>query len=387
MIHKPLSLYVHIPFCVKKCRYCDFLSIPFDSVSADRYIEAVSEELRLYCRNYQWKKPVIDTLFFGGGTPSVLSRIQWQRLADGIRSSITLADNYEWTIECNPDSFSEEKALTYLETGVNRITFGVQSLVPGELSIMGRIHSSERVFEVLGSSVLSGFKSVGVDCIYGLPGQKLNTLHYTLTNLLDLSIIKHLSVYELNINEDTPFGRHQKILPLPDEDLSYEMALEVLQLSKKRGFEQYEISNFALPGHRCRHNEIYWNHNNYIGIGIGAHSYIHPLRFADNNDIITYIRTITEGSLPVKECETIDREILAREIIFLGVRRSDGIDEVEFYNKTGFDFKDYAGSHKLTLLLDNNLLTRDGRFWKPSEQGLLRADAIARNLIRYENTI
>lgn len=296
-----------------------------------------------------------------------------------------LAENYEWTIECNPDSFSDEKASVYLETGVNRITFGVQSLVPGELSIMGRIHSADRVFEILGSSALSGFNSVGVDCIYGLPGQTLNSLHYTLTALLNFQIIKHLSVYELNINEETPFGRHQKILPLPNEDLSYEMAQKVLQISKSYGFEQYEISNFAFPGHRCRHNEIYWNHNSYIGIGIGAHSYIHPLRFADNNDIITYIQTITDGNPPVKEYETIDREILAREIIFLGVRRSDGIDEVEFFNKTGFDFQDYAGSHKLTLLLDNNLLTRNGRFWKPSDQGLLRADAIARDLIRYEN--
>lgn len=387
MIPEPLSLYVHIPFCVKKCRYCDFLSFTFDTVLADRYIEAVSEELRLLCRKYHWEKPVINTLFFGGGTPSVLSRRQWQRLADRIRSSITLADNYEWTVECNPDSFSDEKALLYLRTGVNRITFGVQSLVPEELSIAGRVHSAKCVFEVLGSSTLSGFNSVGVDCIYGLPGQTLNSLHYTLTTLLDFQIIKHLSVYELNINQETPFGRHKKILPLPDEDLSYEMALEVLQISKNHGFQQYEISNFALPEHRCRHNEIYWNHDSYIGIGVGAHSYIHPLRFADNNDIITYIQTITDGDLPVKECETINREILAREIIFLGVRRSDGIDEVEFFNKTGFDFQDYAGTHKLTLLLNNNLLTRNGRFWKPSEQGLLRADAIARDLIHYENII
>jgi oxygen-independent coproporphyrinogen-3 oxidase len=387
MIPTPLSLYIHIPFCVRKCRYCDFLSVPYDSGLADRYIEAISEELRLFCKKYSWETPVIDTLFFGGGTPSILSAEQWKKLTDGIRSSITFADNYEWTIECNPDSWSDEKAAIYLQTGVNRITFGVQSLEPKELSIMGRVHSADRVFEVLSSSCLLDFNSVGVDCIYGLPGQTVTTFQSSLETLIGFPIVKHLSVYELNINEKTPFGRHQAILPLPSEDESYEMALKILELSKHHGFQQYEISNFALPGYRCRHNEIYWNHDSYIGIGVGAHSYIHPLRLADNNDIITYIRSIAEGNLPVKESETIDCEILAREMVFLGIRRSDGIDEVMFFNKTGFDFHDYAGSHKLSQLLDNNFLTRNGRYWKPTDQGLLRADAIARDLIHYENTV
>jgi oxygen-independent coproporphyrinogen-3 oxidase len=354
---------------------------------ADRYIDAVSAELRLFCLKYEWDKPLIDTLFFGGGTPSILSVDQWKKLCDGIRSSIKLASNYEWTIECNPDSFTDKKVEAYLESGVNRITFGVQSLHQRELSVMGRVHSAERVLEVLNSKYLNQFTSVGVDCIYGIPGQTIDSLHYSLKTLIEIPIVKHVSIYELNINEDTPFGRHQSILPLPDDDTSYKMALKISEICRLGDFEQYEISNFALQGYRCRHNEVYWNHDSYIGIGVGAHSYIHPLRFGDNNDIITYIRSISERKIPLKDCETIDCETLAREMIFLGIRRNDGIDEVLFSQKTGFDFQEYAGKQKLIQLLDNNFVKKSGHFWQPTQQGLLRADAIARDLIRYENTV
>jgi oxygen-independent coproporphyrinogen-3 oxidase len=382
----PLSLYLHIPFCIKKCRYCDFYSVPYKETLADRYIDALGKELELFLLKYGWNKPGIDTIFFGGGTPSTLSVKQWSRISEHIHSLVSLADNCEWTIECNPDSFTIEKARMYLDSGVNRITFGVQSINERELSIIGRVHSADRVREVLSSSILEQFKSVGVDLIYGLPGQTVGTLTTSLETLLDFKVVKHLSIYELNINESTQFGRHAALLPLPGEDYSYEMALTILELTKRYGFEQYEISNFAKPGYRCRHNEVYWNHDAYIGIGTGAHSYIHPLRMADNNTIISYIDAVAKGNLPEKETETIDGEILAREMIFLGVRRSDGIDGVRFREKTGFDFEEYAGKVTLDQLIKNGLLINNGSLWQPTEKGLLLSDAIARDLIRYENT-
>jgi oxygen-independent coproporphyrinogen-3 oxidase len=383
----PLSLYIHIPFCVKKCRYCDFYSVPYEEELADRYINALGKELELFLLHYGWNKPFINTIFFGGGTPSILSVKQWSRISEHIYSLMSLSENCEWTVECNPDSFTTEKARVYLDSGVNRITFGVQSINERELAIMGRVHSADRVREVLSSSILEKFKSVGVDLIYGLPGQTIGTLITSLETLLDFKIVKHLSIYELNINETTPFGRHAALLPLPSEDYSYEMALTILVLTKRYGFEQYEISNFAKPGYRCRHNEVYWNHDTYIGIGTGAHSYIHPLRMADNNNIISYVDEITKGNLPVKETETIDGEILAREMIFLGVRRSGGIDSEQFHEKTGFNFEEYAGKVKLDQMIENGVLINNGSRWQPTEKGMLVSDAIARELIRYENTV
>ncbi len=381
----PLSLYIHIPFCIRKCRYCDFYSVPYEEDLADRYIEALGKELELFLAQYGWNKPGIDTIFFGGGTPSILSIGQWSRISEHIHNLVTLPENCEWTVECNPDSFSEEKAGAYLNSGVNRITFGIQSINERELSIMGRAHSADRVREVLTSSILEQFTSVGVDLIYGLPGQTIDSLVRSLETLLDFNIVKHLSIYELNINESTTFGRHAALLPLPSEDTSYEMSLTILEITKKYCFQQYEVSNFAKPGFRCRHNEVYWNHDAYIGIGTGAHSYIHPLRIADNNTIISYIDALMQGKLPVKETETIDGEILAREMIFLGVRRSDGIDGERFREKTGFCFEEYAGKSKLDQLTKNGLLINNGSFWQPTEKGLLVSDAIARDLIRYEN--
>jgi oxygen-independent coproporphyrinogen-3 oxidase len=383
----PLSLYIHIPFCIRKCRYCDFYSVPYEEDLADRYIEALGKELELFLLQYGWNKPVIDTIFFGGGTPSILSINQWSRISAHIHSLVSRSENCEWTVECNPDSFTIEKARVYLDSGVNRLTFGVQSINERELSIMRRVHNADRVREVLNSSIIEQFTSVGVDLIYGLPGQTVGSLTTSLETLLDFRIVKHLSIYELNINESTPFGRHAALLPLPNEDENYEMAIKILELTKKHGFQQYEVSNFAKPGYRCRHNEVYWNHDAYIGLGTGAHSYIHPLRIADNNSIISYIEALTQGNLPAKETETIDGEILAREMIFLEVRRSDGIDEERFREKTGFCFEEYAGKVKLDQLINNKLFKKNGCFWQPTEKGLLVSDAIARDLIRYENTV
>ncbi|HEX2957863.1 MAG TPA: radical SAM family heme chaperone HemW [Chitinispirillaceae bacterium] len=384
---KLLSLYIHIPFCVRKCRYCDFYSVPYQEDLADRYIEALGKELELFLLQYGWNKPVIDTIFFGGGTPSILSVHQWSRICERIHSLVSLSENCEWTVECNPDSFSEEKVRACLDCGVNRITFGVQSINERELAIMGRVHGAGRVREVLSSSILKKFKSVGVDLIYGLPGQTVGSLIKSLETLLDFEVIQHLSIYELNINKATPFGRHVERLPLPSEDDCYEMALTILDLTKKHCFYQYEVSNFARPGYRCRHNEVYWNHDAYIGIGTGAHSYIDPLRLADNNTIISYIDAVSKGNFPSKDIEEIDSEILAREMIFLGIRRSDGIDEERFLEKTGFCFEEYTDRHKLDQLINNGLIIKNGRFWQPTRQGLLMSDAIARDLIRYENTV
>ncbi len=257
MASNSVSLYIHIPFCKSKCRYCDFYSIKYETELADRYIDSIIAEWDLVKKKLKIQEPLIDTIFFGGGTPSILSIEQWSRLGQFI-NGLNLADDLEWSIECNPESFSPEKADLWASLGVNRLTIGVQTLNAEELSFAGRVHSKERALEVLMDSSLRKFGIVGVDIIYGLPLQTRESLVNTIRSCIEIPYVKHCSVYELTLSEDTSFGRHRSILPLPGEDSVYEMSKVISSTLECRGFLQYEISNYAKSGYRCKHNEVYW---------------------------------------------------------------------------------------------------------------------------------
>ena len=214
-----LTLYVHIPFCAAKCRYCDFYSVRYDPVIAASYLCALSKEIDLCRKNGIINdRAELETVFFGGGTPSVLSVAELAALCRIIRNSFTLTPDCEWTIECNPESFTGEKTAALLEGGVTRLTFGFQSLIDRELRILGRLHSADRCRRLLADKSLTRFTSVGVDLMYGLPGQSFGALCETLDEIFESACIHHISAYELTIAEKTPFGRHRRILPLPAEE-------------------------------------------------------------------------------------------------------------------------------------------------------------------------
>jgi oxygen-independent coproporphyrinogen-3 oxidase len=238
----PASLYVHIPFCIKKCRYCDFYSVPYDASLADDYLSALLNETKLIKQKYRLNDSLpIQTVFIGGGTPSVLSPKQLASLCGLLRAAFVFAPEYEWTVECNPESFTQEKASVMLGSGVTRLSFGFQSLDNRELSFLGRAHTAERCREILADNELDKFHSISVDLMYGLPGQTIGSLERSLKIVVESPQVKHLSAYELTVADGTTFGRRRSLLPLPGDDIMSVMTGRLWELLEAHGFAQYEV--------------------------------------------------------------------------------------------------------------------------------------------------
>jgi oxygen-independent coproporphyrinogen-3 oxidase len=339
----------------------------------------------------------ISTIYIGGGTPSLLNVDTWERIDNVLFSAFNKSQLKEWSVECNPESFTIEKARAYAESGVTRLTFGIQSLNDAELLICGRAHGAERALEVLRYDCLNDmFESIGVDIIYGLPGQTVNTLNDTLSSILSIPSVKHISAYELTIAKNTPFGRHKKILPLPSEESSVEMYELIGKCCAERGMRQYEVSNYALPGFESIHNKAYWSHKPYIGLGASAHSYIHPKRWSNIADVkqyISYMSSISYSRLKISSIssippttgaidfeETLSPLELSREIIFLGLRNAEGIDEDDFFAKTGIELRADGRGELLQKYADSGLIKRTGKKYIPTSKGMLFADMMARKL-------
>ncbi|MBD3391331.1 MAG: radical SAM family heme chaperone HemW [Chitinivibrionales bacterium] len=375
-----ISLYIHVPFCVRKCRYCDFYSVPYDGSLADRFIEALGRERRRIFEKRDLGGANIHTIYCGGGTPSLLSPEQWRRFCELVVSPLNISPDLEWTVECNPDSFTGSKAGAWLESGVTRCSLGVQSLDDRTLRLLGRTHSSARVREVLSGPALESFASVGVDIIYGLPDQTIADLESTLDELLSMHKVSHLSAYQLTISRKTPFGRHESRLRLPCEGIVSGMMDLICERAERHGFEQYEISNFARAGHACRHNQAYWSHTPYLGLGPSAHSYLPPARHANTGALDAYLSLVEQGKSPAAFSEHIGRASIASEMILLGLRTAAGINETAFANAAGDPFS--SGDRKAVLenLVAEGYLAYAPPFWRPTSRGLRMADALARKL-------
>jgi oxygen-independent coproporphyrinogen III oxidase len=379
-IPETISLYIHIPFCVRKCNYCDFYSVPYDTSLADAYVRALCIEWEQKKKQYCLEHTSVQSIYFGGGTPSLLSEGQWQELKRGLIDNLTVAPDLEWTVECNPDSFTEEKAALWHSMGVTRLTIGVQSLDDGELATLGRPHTARQALSVLGSPVLSVFHSTGADLMYGLPQQTVVSFGRSLEIVLSMDAVKHLSAYELAIGKNTPFGR-QTDLPLPSEDDVCEMAKLLFAKTKAAGFERYEISNFAKKGHRCRHNQSYWDHSPYLGLGAAAHSFIGSKRSSNVRDVARYISGM-RTSLGVEEfSEIIDQKKREAEAVLLRLRTTDGLDEDRFAAIGGTAF--YGGGRCAVLddLLKRGLMRYERPVWSLTEEGMLLCDAVIRRLV------
>jgi len=323
----------------------------------------------------------IDTIYIGGGTPSLLSVDTWERVDRELFSRIDKARIKEWSIECNPESFGIDKAQAYSKSGVTRLTFGVQSLNDRELSVCGRVHNSDRALEVLRDERLAEmFNSIGIDIIYGLPGQTIDTLNATLSSILSIPSIKHLSAYELTIAKDTPFGKHEKTLSRPDEDTIAEMYEHIGKRCSERGMRQYEVSNYAIDGYESIHNKAYWSHKPYIGLGASAHSYIHPKRWGNICDVDQYISSLSSNQRPIEFEEVLTDKELVEEMLFLGFRNVDGIDKREFKTLTGRWLCDPGsdGEARLREYVDAGLLADSGERLIPTSKGMLFADMMAR---------
>jgi oxygen-independent coproporphyrinogen-3 oxidase len=367
-------LYIHIPFCTKKCIYCDFYSIPFKSHIAEDYIKALCKEIEL-------RKDIVGnltTIYIGGGTPTILSGKEIAGLLQAVRDNYAIDPDAEITIEANPRTISEDKAKKLLDSGINRISIGIQSLIDKELIILGRSHNAEDAIEAVKDVRSAGFKNVSIDLIYGIPSQKfqisnfkfqIQNWEYSLQKALKLSP-EHISIYELTPEENTSLYEDIKSgrLAMPEEGVISEMYYKGIDILKDHGYVHYEISNFARKyednGYECRHNLNYWNRGEYLGIGAGAHSFFGSKRTGNARDISFYIESIDNNKMPVAEEHYITNDEALKEFIFLGMRKTDGIDMNFLPEKKRVLIKkavEDLASHGLVEFKDSHLrLTRKG---------------------------
>jgi len=370
-----LSLYFHIPFCRKKCGYCDFYSITNEKLT-NKFIAALKKEIVLRKTDEQ-----VGTIFFGGGTPSILSQNQLSEIAGFIRENFNLSPDCEWTIEVNPESFTEKKVEICLKNGINRLSIGIQSLNDGELKICGRIHDGKMAMQVLQSAILQEVNSVSVDLIYGLPRQDEKSFLQTLETVLKTRAIKHISLYELTINKSTAFGKNYDDYNFPNAEIIEKTVKISRNYLKENGFERYEVSNFAKEGHRCRHNENYWNCGKYLGFGPAAHSFDgENKRGANIADVEKYCEKLNKGELANDFSETLSLEQKKTEFLMLRLRTSGGFALSEFSAKFGGDFLSENEKY-VDNLIENFYMVIENGVCKLTDKGLDIADGIAARLL------
>lgn len=347
-----LELYIHIPFCVKKCQYCDFLSAPAPESAIQAYLDQAMREIRAVSRQYTAYQ--VKTVFIGGGTPSILTPSQTQRLLEQLDQSFCIAPGAEVTIECNPGTLDAAKLRAYQNGGINRLSMGLQSAQEEELRLLGRIHTFREFQSNYALARSMGFENINVDLMAALPGQKADTYARSLEKVIALAP-EHISAYSLIIEEGTPFferyaeadrlrakGKSQQLLPCEEEERNmYQLTKELLL---QAGYHRYEISNYALDGFACRHNTGYWKRKNYLGIGLGAASMVKNLRFSNTSDLDKYLKAdFKNNKNAYTDIYQLKINEQMEEFMFLGLRMTQGISAKDFQNQFHKDIEEIYG--------------------------------------------
>lgn len=334
-----LSLYIHIPFCVRKCGYCDFLSAPADEKARDRYVQALLMEIERY-QGTETADRKIKTLYIGGGTPSILSVDQLDCIMQKIKYTFNFCDDIEASMEMNPGTASKEKCRALYQMGINRLSIGLQSTNDMELKTLGRIHSYEDFINTYTWCREAGFQNINVDLMAALPYQTVESYTTGLRKIIRLAP-EHISAYSLILEEGTPFYQkyNSGCYPLPDEEQERLMYRETEQILAQAGYERYEISNYAKKGYACRHNLVYWQGGDYLGLGLGSSSYMDGVRFHNTTDFITYVN---QGTY-VEDREELSVQAKMEEFMFLGLRVMAGVSGTEFEKRFGKTMEDVYG--------------------------------------------
>ena len=320
----PLELYVHIPFCVRKCQYCDFLSGPSDEETKDRYIEALLKEIRAaeHTEDYE-----IVSVFIGGGTPSALKAEAIASIMRTLQEQFFFCEDAEVTIEANPGTVDLEKLTIYRNVGINRLSLGLQSTDAEELKLLGRIHSYEEFLKSYEWAREAGFSNINIDLMFAIPGQTGEAWRQHLYQVAELNP-EHISAYSLIIEEGTPFAEQN--LDLPDEDTEYQMYEDTAEILERYGYRQYEISNYAKQGYMCRHNAGYWQRREYLGFGLGASSLYGGMRFSNTHQMQEYLKESRNPDQIRKDVTVLSRNEQIEEFMFIGLRMTEGISEKKF---------------------------------------------------------
>jgi len=387
---KELELYIHIPFCVKKCNYCDFLSFPADESTQEAYVAALKKEIAFY--GEQYPERFLTTIYIGGGTPSWLTERHMAEILSEVFRSFSVAPEAEISIECNPGTITSHKFEVYRSSGINRLSIGLQSADNEELKTLGRIHTWEQFLKTYEMARNHGFSNINIDIMNSLPGQTAEKLYASLQKVLRLRP-EHISAYSLIIEKGTPFYdlykfdavKQQAGLPtdaLPNEDEVYRMTKMTEQVLKEAGYEHYEVSNFALPGFACRHNIGYWKRADYLGVGLGAASLLDNIRYTNTSELYTYLQETrqlrtglwqqeqadgTVAELPAVNLhaavEPVERKARMEETMFLGLRMMEGVYRTEFEQNFGIPVEAVYGAVLQHLQEEKLLVKREGRIF------------------------
>lgn len=337
-----LELYIHIPFCIRKCNYCDFLSFPGAEEEINRYCHALMEEIKQ--TGEQAENIGIRSVFIGGGTPSILKTEQMTAIMSGIRNNFSIEKNAEITIESNPGTLDEEKLACYYELGINRLSIGLQSTDDSCLRRLGRIHSFREFAKNYEQARKVGFSNINIDLMSGLPGQSLQQYEDTLNQVTALAP-EHISSYSLIIEEGTPFYESDTILnQLPDEDTERKMYERTKEILAEKGYERYEISNYARAGRECIHNLGYWEQVPYLGIGLGASSFYNGARFSNERNFEKYLSAPYLAFENREDYEQISQKEQMEDTMIFGLRKMKGISLSAFERKFGCSVREVYGT-------------------------------------------
>lgn len=358
---KQIGIYIHVPFCAKKCPYCDFYSCSYNLKSAEKYTDAIIRDITNLPKDIY-----ADTVYFGGGTPSLLPINMLNKILKALSYSCNII-NPEVTLEVNPCTVTKEKLFHYINIGINRLSFGIQSVHDHELKLLGRIHTWKKAEEIIKSAQIIGFNNISCDVIIGLPKQNVDKIKTTLNKIAELSV-QHISAYILKIEENTPFNTPDIINILPDDDHVSDLYLFMVKELQKLGYNQYEISNFSKIGFESRHNLKYWKCHDYIGLGPSAHSCFNGERFCISSDLNKYINS-TEKIITDKSPYNDDEKIM------LGLRLTEGININNFPNKKALLLK------KAKLFQKLGLVNFENNFIKLTPEGFLVSNSIINEFI------
>lgn len=355
------GMYIHIPFCHQICFYCDFNKVFFKDQPVDAYIESIGKELALWKQEGALEEP-LKTVFLGGGTPTALTPAQLERLLELIHQYVPMAKNVEWSSEANPDELTRDKMEVLYKGGVNRLSMGVQTFDQDLLKRLGRTHANEDVLRAVETAREIGFSNISFDLMYGLPGQTMAQWDETLERAFAFDM-PHFSAYSLIIEPKTVFYNLmvKGKLNTVTEDLEGDMYERLMDEMAKQGLHQYEISNFAKPGHESRHNLLYWDNEEYIGVGAGAHGYVNGVRYSNHGPLKKYMEPLESGERPVLDSTQVSIKAQMEEEMFLGLRKTTGVDIAHFQEKFGAPLEKVYGEILRNEKAKGNLAVEQGR--------------------------
>ena len=377
MTPSPLGLYLHIPFCRQRCDFCAFyLEIHRDG-RAETYVQSLIHEIGLWAQQHGAAGRPVQSVYFGGGTPTVLSSTQLIAILSEIRTHFALASDCEITVEAHPSTVSEQYLVQLLQAGVTRMSFGAESMEDSDLTRIGRPGAVRESVVAVTQARAAGFTNINLDLMYGLPSQSLESWQRTLAHCLTLAP-SHLSCYALTVEEDTRLASNiqRRRSPAPDEGLQIEMDEAAQRMLGDAGYVRYEVSNYAKPQHACRHNLLYWTNGDYLGLGPSAQSYLDGTRFGNVADLAAYDASLAANRLPIEDCTRLSEEEQLRDAVIFGLRLIQGIPTHSLHQHAA----NYGHTAITAQLLAQQLIEEDGECSRLSARGRLQADTIAGEL-------